>query len=156
MSTIYDYLQKQLKSEEHRKDAEDCLKIYEKLKEMNNGCVWSSSWEPLTIVEFVGIYPNSKRIYKPSKEGYVFLKGINEEKQEPKKNTIEIPVQRAIVSHLSDVQEFFTIRIGSEGKEYVIKRINFVKRLLIEYPDTSVVVGEDELNRLWQDTIKIS
>lgn len=39
MSRIYDYLQKQLKSEEHRKDAEDCLKIYEKLKDISKGCV---------------------------------------------------------------------------------------------------------------------
>lgn len=63
---------------------------------------------------------------------------------------IGIPVRIVIASHLSDAQEFLTIGIGSEGKEDAIKRINFAKRLLIEYPDTSVVVGEDELNRLWE------
>lgn len=68
MGKLYDRLQKQLKSEEYKKDAEDCLKIYEKLKEMNNGSVWESSWNPLTTVKFVGTYPNSERIYKPSKE----------------------------------------------------------------------------------------
>ena len=81
MGKLYDRLQKQLKSEEYKKDAEDCLKIYEKLKEMNNGSVWESSWNPLTTVKFVGTYPNSERIYKPSKEGYVFLKGIEEKKE---------------------------------------------------------------------------
>lgn len=78
MGKLYDHLQKQLKSEEYKKDAEDCLKIYEKLKEMNNGKVWESSWNLLTTVKFVGTYPNSKRFYKPSLEGYIFLKGIEE------------------------------------------------------------------------------
>ena len=76
MGKLYDRLQKQLKSEEFKKDAEDCLKIYEKLKEMNNGKVWESSWNPLRDVNFVGTYPNSKRMYKPSKIGYAFLRGI--------------------------------------------------------------------------------
>jgi len=84
MGKLYDRLQKQLKSEEYKKDAEDCLKIYEKLKEMNNGKVWESSWNPLTTVKFVGTYPNSERIYKPSQEGYVFLKGIEEKKEQKK------------------------------------------------------------------------
>lgn len=78
MGKLYDRLQKQLKSDEYKKDAEDCLKIYEKIKEMNDGRVWESSWNPLTTVKFVGTYPNSERIYKPSQEGYVFLKGIEE------------------------------------------------------------------------------
>lgn len=50
MGKLYDRLQKQLKSEEHKKDAEDCLKIYEKLKEMNNGKVWDSDWRQLTTI----------------------------------------------------------------------------------------------------------
>ena len=36
MGKLYDRLQKQLKSEEFKKDAEDCLTIYEKLKELKN------------------------------------------------------------------------------------------------------------------------
>lgn len=43
MGKLHDRLQKQLKSE-FKKDAEDCLKIYEKLKELNNGSVWDSDW----------------------------------------------------------------------------------------------------------------
>ena len=50
MGKLYDRLQKQLKSEEYKKDAEDCLKIYEKLKEMNNGKVWDSDWRQLTTI----------------------------------------------------------------------------------------------------------
>lgn len=29
---------------------EDCLKIYEKLKEINNGSVWSLDWRQLTTM----------------------------------------------------------------------------------------------------------
>lgn len=75
MGKLYDRLQKQLKSEEFKKDAEDCLTIYEKLKELSNGRVWSTEWQQLVDIEFKG-FPSDERIYKPSKIGYVFLKGI--------------------------------------------------------------------------------
>ena len=78
MGKLYNELQKQLKMPEHKKDAEDCIKIYDKLKEINNGSVWDSAWRVLTTVKFIGIYPNSIRIYKPREEGYVFLKGLRQ------------------------------------------------------------------------------
>lgn len=68
-------LEKQLTTE-HKKDAEECIKIYNKLKEMYDGKVWSSNWTPLTDVTFKG-YPSSERRYKPSSIGNIFLKGIN-------------------------------------------------------------------------------
>lgn len=146
------YLQKQLKSEDVKlkKNAEDCLKIYEKLKEMNDGKVWESSWNPLTTVKFVGTYPNSERIYKPSKEGYVFLKGI-EEKKEREAGVRYISVQMAIMSHLSDIQENLSGH-GFDNKISIAKA-NFVKQLVLTYPDTSIEVSEKELNELWQKTI---
>ena len=150
MGKLYDRLQKQLKSEEYKKDAEDCLKIYEKIKEMNNGKVWESSWNPLTTVKFVGTYPNSERIYKPSQEGYVFLKGI-EEKKERKAGVRYISVQMAIMSHLSDAQEL--IQMGAEGRLRANNHINFAKQLVLTYPDTSIEVSENELNELWKRTI---
>ena len=150
MGKLYDRLQKQLKSEEYKKDAEDCLKIYEKLKEMNNGSVWESSWNPLTTVKFVGTYPNSERIYKPSKEGYVFLKGIDE-KKEREAGVRYIPVQMAIMSHLSDAQEL--IQMGAEGRLRANNHINFAKQLVLTYPDTSIEVSENELNELWKKTM---
>ena len=150
MGKLYDRLQKQLKSEEYKKDAEDCLKIYEKLKEMNNGSVWESSWNPLTTVKFVGTYPNSERIYKPSKEGYVFLKGI-EEKKEREAGVRYISVQIAIMSHLSDAQEL--IQMGAEGRLRANNHINFAKQLVLTYPDTSIKVSENELNELWKKTM---
>ena len=76
MGKLYDSLQRQLKREEYKKDAEDCLKIYEKLKEISDGRVWESQWQPLTSVTFIGVYPNSIRIFKPSQMGRIFLKGI--------------------------------------------------------------------------------
>lgn len=150
MGKLYDRLQKQLKSEEYKKDAEDCLKIYEKLKEMNNGKVWESSWNPLTTVKFVGTYPNSERIYKPSQEGYVFLKGI-EEKKEREAGVRYISVQMAIMSHLSDAQEL--IQMGAEGRLRANNHINFAKQLVLTYPDTSIEVSENELNELWKKTM---
>lgn len=150
MGKLYDRLQEQLKSEEYKKDAEDCLKIYEKLKEMNNGSVWESSWNALTTVKFVGTYPNSERIYKPSKEGYVFLKGI-EEKKEREAGVRYISVQMAIMSHLSDAQEL--IQMGAEGRLRANNHINFAKQLVLTYPDTSIEVSENELNELWKKTM---
>lgn len=150
MGKLYDRLQKQLKSEEYKKDAEDCLKIYEKLKEMNNGKVWELSWNPLTTVKFVGTYPNSERIYKPSQEGYVFLKGI-EEKKEREAGVRYISVQMAIISHLSDAQELLEIGVL---KQEMQNKINFAKQLVLTYPDTTIEVSENELNELWKKTIK--
>lgn len=152
MGKLYDRLQKQLKSEEYKKDAEDCLKIYEKLKEMNNGKVWESSWNPLTTVKFVGTYPNSERIYKPSQEGYVFLKGI-EKNKERDAGVRYIPVQMAIMSHLSDAQVFINCCaavVRSEANDH----INFAKQLVLTYPDTSIEVSENELNELWKKTME--
>ena len=162
MGKLYDRLKKQLKSKENKKDAEDCIKIYEILKEMNNGNVWYSDWQMLVTVKFVGTYPNSKPIYKPSKEGYIFLKGIEEEEKECEAGVRYISVQTAIMSHLSDAQELMSMAVGfgtvSSGYVSVKKRradthINFAKQLVLTYPDTSVKVSENELNELWNKTM---
>lgn len=80
MGKIYDRLQEQLKLEEHRKNAEDCIEIYNKLKEMNDGSVWSSDWQVLTTIGgWIGERPHAQMAYKPSKVGYVFLNGIRDE-----------------------------------------------------------------------------
>jgi hypothetical protein len=151
MGKLYERLQKQLKSEEYKKDAEDCLKIYEKLKELNEGSVWESSWNLLTTVKFVGTYPNSERIYKPSKEGYVFLKGIDKKKEQREAGVRYISVQMAIMSHLSDCQEMLSL---ADNREYVINKINFAKQLVLTYSDTSIEVSEKELNELWKKTME--
>ena len=146
MGKLYDCLQKQLKLEEYKKDAEDCLKIYEKLEEMNNGKVWESSWNPLTTVKFVRTYPNSERIYKPSKEGYVFLKGIEKKKEQREAGVRYISVQMVIMSHLSDAQESMRYIQGNyPGVERANNHINFAKQLVLTYPDMSIEVSENEL-----------
>mgnify|MGYP001174242167 CR=1 FL=1 len=75
MGKLSDRLEKQSKTE-YKQDAEDCIKIYNKLKEQSDGHVWESEWTPLVTVEFIGKYPYTRR-YKPTKIGYIFLKGIN-------------------------------------------------------------------------------
>ena len=148
MGALYDRLQKQLKDDGYEKDAEDCIKIYKKLEELNDGRVWQSSWDPLTKIELTGTYPNCKRRYKPSKEGYVFLKGI-EKKAEREEGVRYISVQTAIVSHLSDAQEMNSVGMGDHGYNH----INFAKQLVLTYPDTSIEVSEKELHELWKKTI---
>lgn len=70
-------LQRQLKTE-YKQEAEDCIVIYNHLKETNDGKVWSSQWEPLTTVSFEGKYPNCTNIYKPNSIGYLILKGLKQ------------------------------------------------------------------------------
>lgn len=149
MGKLYDRLQKQLKSEVYKKDAEDCLKIYEKLKELNNGSVWDSQWRLLVDTIFKGL-PSDERRFKPTNLGYVFLKGI-EEKKEREAGVRYISVQMAIMSHISDCQEMLSL---ADNREYVIKKMNFVKKLVLTYPDTSIEVSENELNELWEQTMK--
>lgn len=154
MGKLMNYLQKQLKSEDAKlkKDAEDCIKIYEKLKEMNNGSVWSLQWQQLASPKFKG-FPSDDRRYKPSKMGYVFLKGI-EEKQERKAGVRYISVQMSIMSHLSDAQDLLNTYGGNYPRKSVDKYINFAKQLVLTYPDTSIEVSENELNELWKKTME--
>lgn len=155
MGKLYDNIQKQLKSEEFKKDAEDCLKIYEKIKEMNNGKVWESSWSSLTTVKTYGNYPHGLNVYKPSLMGYAFLKGIEEieEKKEREEGVRYISVQMAIMSHLSDAQACIGLG-GMNGVSGYNNHINFAKQLVLTYTDTSIEVSENELNELWKKTIQ--
>ena len=76
MGKLIKRLQEQLKSSDHKKDAEYCIKIYNWIKDTDKeGKVWSSRWEPLIDVTFKG-FPSDERIYKPNITGYTLLKGI--------------------------------------------------------------------------------
>ena len=146
MGKLYNSLQRQLKFDEYKEDAKDCLKIYEKLKELNNGSVWQSNWKPLVDVKFIGEYPNGIAIYKPNQMGYVFIKGL-EEKKAISKDVRRIPIQIVIMSHLSDAQELISMNYISEANLH----INFAKRLLIKYFNQDINVSEEELNQLWNE-----
>lgn len=61
---------------------------------------------------------------------------------------MKIKVQMAIMSHLSDAQEF--ISTGFQGRLNANIHINFAKQLILTYPDTSVEVEEEELNEIWR------
>lgn len=76
MGKLMDRLKKQLKNPEHKKDAEDCIKIYNWIKETDkDGCVWSSRWNPLVDVKFKG-FPSDERTYSLNITGKILLKGI--------------------------------------------------------------------------------
>ena len=74
MNKILTYLEKQLKTE-YKQDGEDCLIIYNKLKEMDNGSVWTSKWSLLVHTIFKG-FPSNDRRFEPTPIGHIFLKGL--------------------------------------------------------------------------------
>lgn len=83
MSKVYDTLQSQLKTK-YKKEAEDCIKIYNKLLEISKEVygkshVWQSDWTTLVTTKLVGTFPNVRKIHVPTAIGKVFLKGINHE-----------------------------------------------------------------------------
>lgn len=53
MGRIYNALQAQLETK-YKKEVKDCIKIYNKLKEVSGGSVWNSDWRVLVTVTFVG------------------------------------------------------------------------------------------------------
>ena len=69
-------LEKQLTTE-HKKDAEDCIKIYNWIKDTDkDGHVWGSRWTPLVDTTFPKAYPSDARTYKLNITGATLLKGI--------------------------------------------------------------------------------
>ena len=82
MGKLTERLQKQLLNPNHKKDAEDCILVYNWLKETNReGRVWSSSWSPLVDVNFKG-FPSDERTYKLNRIGRTLLEGIKMDKLE--------------------------------------------------------------------------
>lgn len=77
MGKLLNSLNYQLKTE-HKNDAEECLKIYNYLKE-TTGHVWESQWNNLVATSFIGKYPNRKKIFKPNSIGKIFLEGLNKQ-----------------------------------------------------------------------------
>ena len=74
MGKLLTHLKKQLKETDHKKDAEECIVIYNWLKSTDkDGAVWSSRWSPLVNVSFEGW--NIKR-YSLNIIGKTLLKGI--------------------------------------------------------------------------------
>ena len=75
---IIEELHTQLKSDDEkvRQDAKDCLTIANKLKELEDGHIWSTQWRVLTTVGWIGKV-GYRRWYKPSKIGEIFIKGLN-------------------------------------------------------------------------------
>ncbi len=58
---------------------------------------------------------------------------------------MKLQVQMVTMSHLSDVQEL--IRFGA--LEQVRRELNFVKSLMLEYPDLEAEVPEEWINEIY-------
>lgn len=77
-----DSLKKQLKNPEHKKDAEDCIKIYNWIKDTDpDGRVWSSRWNSLVDTKFKG-FPSSDRTHHPNITGRTLLIALCEKKKQ--------------------------------------------------------------------------
>lgn len=74
MGKLMDRLQLQLKTE-YKQDAEDCIIIYNKLTELDNGSVWDSKWRFLVNTIYKG-FPSDDRRFKPTDIGHIFLQGL--------------------------------------------------------------------------------
>ena len=74
MSKLMDRLQLQLETE-YKQDAEDCIIIYNKLTELDNGSVWDSKWRFLVNTIYKG-FPSDDRRFKPTDIGNIFLQGL--------------------------------------------------------------------------------
>ena len=76
MGKLTNRLEQQLKRVDHKKDAEECIEIYNWIKNTDKyERVCSSRWEPLTNVRFKG-YPSDERNYSLNITGKTLLKGI--------------------------------------------------------------------------------
>ena len=76
MNNIYIQLQKQLETS-YKIESECCIKIYDKLLELN-GCKFSETqWNVLVDLWDIGTYPNIQKVYIPSKIGVIFLNGVD-------------------------------------------------------------------------------
>jgi hypothetical protein len=75
MGKLMDRLQKQLKTE-RKQEAEDCIQLYEYLKQIDDGNVWGSKWETLVDTTFEE-FPSSERWCKPNDLGRLVLIGLN-------------------------------------------------------------------------------
>lgn len=80
MSKIEEALQKQLQNKEYAQDAIDCMRIYKKLLEMNDGQLWRNVWNVLVNVR-VKRERELVMIYHPTDVGKVFLRGVGDNKK---------------------------------------------------------------------------
>ena len=77
MGKLMKRLEKQLTMPEHKQNAEECIEIYNWIKNTDkDGCVWSSRWSPLVNVKWLGSYPNSTAIHSLNITGKTLLKGM--------------------------------------------------------------------------------
>ena len=76
MSKLLKRIQLQRKAEGDTQNIKDVLRIYNLLLELDNQRIWESKWSVLIDTKFVGVYPNSKRCYYPSRLYYA-LTGNN-------------------------------------------------------------------------------
>ena len=69
-------LKEQMKRDAFHDDAIKCMEILKKLKELDDGHVWSSKWRTLVDTAWRRIDGVLVKIMQPSDIGEIFLKGL--------------------------------------------------------------------------------
>ena len=69
-------LKEQMKRDAFHADAIKCMEILEKLKELDDGHVWSSKWSVLVSTAWRRIDGVLVKIMQPSDIGEIFLNGL--------------------------------------------------------------------------------
>ena len=134
MSELKDRLLKQLEID-YSEDARDCLKIYEAIKELNKGSIPSDQWMVLCRVQHLGTHIDPMRVYSPSKIGYVFLKGLEEDN---KMKTLLITETEARIIYSNTSGEFKKKLEDTFGIERLI--LSF-QELVKTYKDACEITG---------------
>ena len=77
MGKLKDELNKQLKMAEYADDAKICIQIYNYLKKVDDGHIWSSRWSPLVRSIYLGRYPSGQTVYRPTDLGKMVVAQLN-------------------------------------------------------------------------------
>lgn len=64
---------------------------------------------------------------------------------------MNVQINTAALSHLSDAQELIQLGFGENAR----REINFVKELLLKYPDTEVEIPQEEVDEIYLTHMKI-
>jgi hypothetical protein len=65
---------------------------------------------------------------------------------------MKLTIQMAVLSQLSDIQ----IELKDNNIEQAEIKLNYVKYLLIKYPDTNVQIETDEITRMQKEVLEES
>ena len=80
MAKLLDEIKKKMSNDKFKDDASKVLKIYNGLKNLDDGHIWSSKWRVLVSTTWRKIGDKCEKVYSPTTVGEIFIKGLSYEK----------------------------------------------------------------------------